>query len=53
MRILEIKFERNWDFDELFESLGFLRKTKLRKLGLWELNFERDQNCKLIEKQKL
>ena len=44
MRILEIKFERNWDFEELFESSGFLRKTKLRKLGLWELNFERNQN---------
>ena len=42
MRILEIKFERNWDFEELFESSGFLRKTKLRKLGLWELNFERN-----------
>ena len=41
MRILEI-FERNWDFEELFESSGFLRKTKLRKLGLWELNFERN-----------
>ena len=42
MRILEIKFERNWDFEELFESWGFLRKIKLRKLGLWELSFERN-----------
>ena len=50
MRILEIEFERNWDFEELLESSGFLRKTKLRKLGLWELNFERKQNCELFEK---
>ena len=50
MRILEIKFERNWGFEELFESLGFLRKIKLPKLGLWELNFERNQNRKLFEK---
>ena len=42
MRILEIEFERNWDFEELLESSGFLRKTKLRKLRLWELNFERN-----------
>ena len=49
MRILEIKFERNWDFEELFESSGFSRKIKSRKLGLWKLNFERDQNRKLFE----
>ena len=41
--------KENWDFEELFESSGFLRKIKLRKLGLWELNFERDQNRKLFE----
>ena len=29
--------KENWDFEELFESSGFLRKIKLRKLGLWEL----------------
>ena len=37
------------DFHELFESSGFLRKIKLQKMGLWELNFERDQNRKLFE----
>ena len=44
MRILEIKFEINWNFEESFESSGFLRRIKLRKLGLWELNFERNHN---------
>ena len=53
MRILEIKFERDWDFEGLFESSGFLRKIKLRRSGLWELNFERDWNLKLFETWKL
>ena len=26
MRILEIKFERNWGFEELFENSGFQEK---------------------------
>ena len=50
MRILEIKFERDWDFEGLVESSGFLRKTKLRKLGLWELYFERKPNCEFFKK---
>ena len=44
MRILEIKFERNWNFENYLRVQDFKKKIKLRKLGLWELNFEGDQN---------
>ena len=46
---LEIKCKnvnfRNWiwrklEFWKLFESLGFKKKIKLRKLGLWKLNLK-------------
>ena len=43
MRILEIKFERNWNFED-YLKVWDLKKIKLRKLGLWKLNFERNQN---------
>ena len=33
MRILEIKFERNWNFENYLRVWDFL-KIKLRKLGL-------------------
>ena len=42
MRILEIKFERNWNFENYLRVWDL--KKKLRKLGLWKLNFERTQN---------
>ena len=42
MRILEIKFERHWNFE------NDLRVRDLKKinyeLGPWKLNFERNQN---------
>ena len=43
MRILEIKFERNWNFENYLRVWDF-KKIKLQKLGLWKLNFERNQN---------
>ena len=43
MRILEIKFERNWNFGN-YLRVWDLKKIKLLKLGLWKLNFERNQN---------
>ena len=43
MRILEIKFERNWNFEN-YLRVWDLKINKLRKLGLWKLNFERNQN---------
>ena len=43
MRILEIKFERNWNFENYLRARD-LKKIKLRKLGPWKLNFERNQN---------
>ena len=46
----ETEFERGWNFEKRFEGLGFYKKIKLRKLRLWKLNFERDQNRKLFEK---
>ena len=49
----KLNLKENWDFEELFESLGFLRKIRLRKSRIWELNFERDQNRKLFETWKL
>ena len=42
MRFLEIKFERNWDVENYLRVRDFLRKIMLQKLGLWELNFERN-----------
>ena len=44
MRILEIKLERNWNFENYLRVQDFKKKIKLRKLGLWKLNFERTQN---------
>ena len=44
MRILEIKFERDWDFENDLRVRDFFLKIKLRKLGPWKLNFERNQN---------
>ena len=43
MRILEIKFERDWNFENDLRVRD-LKKVKLRKLGPWKLNFERNQN---------
>ena len=43
MRILEIKFERDWNFENDLRVQDFL-KIKLRKLGPWKLDFERNQN---------
>ena len=43
MRILEIKFERNWKFENYLSNWD-LKKIKLRKLGLWKSNFERNRN---------
>ena len=43
MRILEIKFERNWNFENYLRGWD-LKKIKLQKLGLWKLNFKRNQN---------
>ena len=39
MRILEIKFEKYWNFENYLRVWDF-KKIKLRKLGLWKLNFE-------------
>ena len=45
MRILEIKFERDWNFEnDLRVRIFFIKKIKLRKLGPWKLDFERNQN---------
>ena len=33
----KLNLKENWDFEELFESLGFLRKIRLRKSRIWEL----------------
>ena len=43
MRIIEIKFERYWNFENDLRVWD-LKKVKLRKLGPWKLNFERNQN---------
>ena len=43
MRILEIKFERDWNFEN-YLRVWDLKKIELRKLGPWKLNFERNQN---------
>ena len=43
MRILEIKFERHWNFENDLRVRD-LKKVKLQKLGPWKLNFERNQN---------
>ena len=45
MRILEIKFEINWNFGNYLRVWDFFKKNiKLQKLGLWKLNFERNWN---------
>ena len=41
MRILEIKFE---NFENDLRVRDFFLKIKLRKLGPWKLDFERNQN---------
>ena len=48
--ISETKFERNWSFENYLRVWDLKKKIKLRKLGLWKLNFERNQNWKLFEK---
>ena len=42
MRILEIKFERDWNLENYLRVRDL--KKKLRKLGPWKLNFEGNQN---------
>ena len=44
MRILEIKFEINWNFGNYLRVWDLKKNIKLQKLGLWKLNFERNQN---------
>ena len=43
MRILEIKFESDWNFENDLRVRDF-KKYQLRKLGPWKLNFKRNQN---------
>ena len=44
MRILEIKFERDWNFENYLSVRDLKKKIELRKLGPRKLNFEGNQN---------
>ena len=43
IEISEIKFERNWNFENYLRVWDF-KKLNYEKMGLWKLNFERNQN---------